>query len=56
MSYRYYKVSDKKVTFKLTQGHRQYMPFDSAYMISYVSILHRFQDIIAYFRKFKDVT
>jgi len=33
-------------------------PYDFLFVFhcNYVSILHRFQDIIPYFRKFKDVT
>jgi len=49
------------VTFKLTQGHRQSC-HSIGHIISYlssnchyVSILHRFRYIIAYFRKLKDV-
>jgi len=44
------------MTFKLTEGHRQTMSFDSAYIVlhcNYVSILHYFRYIIAYFRKYR---
>jgi len=61
MSYRYYKrFLIPKVTFKLTQGHQQSCHsiadiwFPIFFRCNYVSILHHFWDIIAYFGK--DVT
>ena len=48
-----------KLTFKLTQGHRQSCHLIAIYDFlfvfhrNYVPILHRFRDIIAYFRNLK---
>jgi len=59
------KVSNSKSDLQTHSRSLAIMPFDRPYMIpylssvvscNYVSILHRFRDIIAYFLKFKDIT
>jgi len=62
MSYRYYKGFWEQKwpsnSLKVIGNHAiRYPIYDSlfAFHCNYVSILHRFWDIIAYFRKFKDV-
>jgi len=46
-------------TANVIQGHSRTLtmvPLDRPHMISHVSILHCFRDIINYFPKFKEVT
>jgi len=60
MSYRYSKDSNSKSDLQTSTRSLAVMPFDRPYMIfyfhyNYVSIVHRFRDVITYFPKFKDI-
>ena len=62
MSHRYYKGFKQQVTFNITQCHSQSFHsigiynFLFVFHCNYVTSLHHFRDIIAYFFKLKDVT